>query len=123
MITKDFTNTRKKLGRTQKELARLLGVSLKAIHSYEQGWRPIPAHIERQLYFLLSSKKGIPHNAIPCWERQKCNCKEQCPAWEFQCGHLCWFICGTLCQCAQATDVKKKLEICRECEILKSLLG
>ncbi|MBU1234119.1 MAG: helix-turn-helix domain-containing protein, partial [Proteobacteria bacterium] len=34
-----FVTIRKKMSRTQKQLAELLGVSLKAIHSYEQGWR------------------------------------------------------------------------------------
>jgi hypothetical protein len=39
-------------------MAQLLGTSIKAIHSYEQGWRTIPVHVERQLYFLLTRKSG-----------------------------------------------------------------
>lgn len=45
----EFLYLRNTLGRTQKEIAVLLGISLKAIHSYEQGWRRIPIHAERQL--------------------------------------------------------------------------
>ena len=47
-----------KLEKTQKELAELLGSSLKAVSSYEQGWRSIPAHIERQLFFLLIKQRN-----------------------------------------------------------------
>jgi DNA-binding XRE family transcriptional regulator len=54
MDSKEFKKIRKRLNRTQKEIAPLLGVSQKAIHSYEQGLRNIPPHVERQMLFLLS---------------------------------------------------------------------
>ncbi len=47
------------LGKTQSQLARLLDTSLKAIQSFEQGWRSIPVRIERQVLFLLASKKVV----------------------------------------------------------------
>mgnify|MGYP001822735688 FL=1 len=49
MEKNEFTTIRKKLAKTQKELSELLGTSLKAVSSYEQGWRNIPVHVERQL--------------------------------------------------------------------------
>ena len=117
-----FARARKKLGKTQKELSTLLGVSLKAVHSYEQGWRSIPGYIERQLYFLLANQRGSGNLHKLCWEMKQCECKEKCPAWEFQAGHLCWFISGTLCDCTADMTSKNKIEICRECEVLKGLL-
>ena len=62
MESKEFAELRKKLNKTQKELAILLGVSLKAIGSYEQGWRTIPNHIERQLLYLVCQirQKRVP---------------------------------------------------------------
>lgn len=57
MDSEKFLLARKKLGKTQKQLAELLGTSLKAVHSYEQGWRSVPAHVERQL-FSWSRRKG-----------------------------------------------------------------
>lgn len=122
MEKKEFAKGRKKLGKTQKQLAALLGVSLKAVHSYEQGWRKVPAHIERQMLFLLSSQIGNSQDRKPCWERKDCDRKEECPAWEFQSGHLCWFICGTLCDCTSERSCREKIEICKECEVLTSLL-
>ena len=45
-----FAKARAKLGKTQKEFGKLLNVSTKAVQSYEQGWRPVPLHVERQIY-------------------------------------------------------------------------
>lgn len=118
----EFARSRKKLGKTQKEMAELLGIALKTVHSYEQGWRNIPSHIERQVFFLLCNHKGKHKASIPCWEKKNCDLKDQCPAWEFQCGHLCWFICGTCCDCTNGCSLEEKMEKCRSCEILQSLL-
>ena len=122
MTKEEFSLSRKKLGKTQKQLAELLGMSLKTIHSYEQGWRTIPTHIERQLYFLLINQRGRQDSLTPCWEKKHCEVKNQCPAWEFQSGHLCWFLCGTLCECTQDATQKDKLEICKACDIFTDLL-
>lgn len=122
MDKQEFAKARKKLGKTQKKLAALLGVSLKAIHSYEQGWRSIPNHIERQMFFLLSSQQRNDLQRKPCWDRKECGRKEECPAWEFQAGHLCWFMCGTLCECTSERSCKEKMEVCKQCEVLTSLL-
>ena len=49
----EFRKFRKKLNKTQAQMAQLLGISLKAVHSYEQGWRRVPTAVERQMYFLV----------------------------------------------------------------------
>jgi DNA-binding transcriptional regulator YiaG len=117
----EFLHARQTLKKTQKQLAELLGTSIKAVHSYEQGWRKIPNYIERQIFFLLSRKQGLKQAAEPCWVVKKCppERKERCPAWEFQAGKLCWFINGTICECSPKENWKEKMEICRECEVLK----
>ncbi len=122
MIKEEFSIARKKLGKTQKQLAELLGMSLKTIHSYEQGWRTIPAHIERQIFFLLINQRGRKNSLTPCWEKKACDVKETCPAWEFQSGHLCWFLCGTKCDCTHDISQKEKIEICKQCDIFQALL-
>ena len=58
MDKKEFSYFREKLKKTQKEIAHLLGKSIKAIHSYEQGWRVIPVDVERQIYFFGSTGIG-----------------------------------------------------------------
>jgi DNA-binding XRE family transcriptional regulator len=120
--TEKFTLYRKRLGKTQKQLAEILGVSIKAVHSYEQGWRKIPPHVERKIFFLLSNQRSRHKDIIPCWEKKQCTEKESCPAWEFQCGHLCWFLGGTCCDCTKGFTTEQKREKCLSCEILKSLI-
>lgn len=124
MDRKEILRARKILSKTQKQLAELLGSSIKAIHSYEQGWRSVPAHVERQIFFLLSRKRGQKNPKL-CWIIKKCSPdrRKKCPAWEFQAGRLCWFINGTICEGSVQKDWKTKMQICRSCEILSSLLS
>ncbi len=118
-----FKHIRTILDKTQKELAQLLGVSIKAIHSYEQGWRKIPHHVERQLLFLLSravrSQGRTPGN---CWDIRKCPVRRQkkCPAREYDAGDLCWFINGTKCSGEAHQSWEDKMEECRNCDVFKT---
>ena len=120
MDNKEFSSFRKKLNKTQKQMAQLLGTSVKAVHSYEQGWRSIPPHVERQMFFLASNIRGSKKVNKPCWTIKKCpfEQKRQCPAWEFQAGKLCWFVNGTICDGTAQKNWKEKIEICRSCEVL-----
>jgi DNA-binding transcriptional regulator YiaG len=124
MDGKEFKILRKKLNKTQKQMAQLLSGSKTAVKSYEYGWRNIPAHVERQMLFLLSIMDGNPKGRRWCWVIKKCptETKEQCPAWEFKAGKLCWLINGNIC-CGDAyKDWAEKMKFCRSCEVLKSFL-
>ena len=125
MTKTEFIEIRKNLAKTQKQMAALLGVSLKAVHSYEQGWRSVPAHVERQLFFMVATKADTLKRGKPCWVIKNCppDQKNQCPAFEFQAGQLCWFINGTICDGKVQKNWTKKMEICRSCEVLGTLLG
>ena len=121
MDKNEFKSFRKKLDKTQKEMAQLLGTSLKAIHSYEQGWRTIPPAVERQTYFLASRKHKSLNGSNPCWKIKDCPParKKQCPAWEFKSGNLCWFINGTICDGEIHGTWNEKMKICRTCDVFK----
>jgi DNA-binding transcriptional regulator YiaG len=82
MDSKEFIYIRKKLNKTQKQMALLLGTSIKAIHSYEQGWRSVPPSAERQMFFLVSRITEKRERRKPCWAIKKCSPdqKAQCPA-------------------------------------------
>ncbi len=125
MKNTQFSALRKKLAKTQKQMAQLLGVSIKAIHSYEQGWRSIPVHVERQLYFLIYRKLFGQKGLLPCWEIRSCpeELRAKCPAWEFSTGDLCWFINGTICDGIVHGSWKTKMELCRSCEVFKITLA
>ncbi len=123
MDSKEFKKYRKRLDKTQKQMAELLGTSLKAIHSYEQGWRTVPVHVERQVYFLVSRFEKKSKATKACWVIKKCSReqKRSCPAWEFSSGDLCWFINGTVCEGTVQKDWKEKMKICRTCDVFKSI--
>ncbi|BBO85389.1 hypothetical protein DSCO28_59550 [Desulfosarcina ovata subsp. sediminis] len=124
MDSKLFSTYRKKLNKTQKQMAQLLGTSIKAIHSYEQGWRSIPVHVERQLYFLLTQKLCTGNGDGPCWTQRHCEPeqRELCPAWEFNGGEHCWFINGTICDGVVHNSWKEKMELCHTCSVFKAIL-
>ena len=99
-------------------MAQLLGVSIAAVHTYEQGSRTIPPAVERHLYFLVmcaNHSETLP----PCWEIRNCQVdrRAQCPAWQLNSGGLCWFINGTLCDGSDQGSWEAKMGICRRCPV------
>jgi MOSC domain-containing protein YiiM len=122
--SQEFAHLRKALNKTQKEVATLLGTSLKAVHSYEQGWRTIPVHVERQMLFLYLRRRDAPQKPHACWKIKRCSSehRSRCPAWEFRAGTLCWFISGTICEGTVQGHWREKIAMCRDCEVLAPLL-
>ncbi len=124
MRKNEFSAFRHYLEKSQTQLARLLGISSKAVQSFEQGWRNIPVHTERQLLLLAALKHSHGQKARPCWVIQKCppETRRDCPAWELRAGHLCWFISGTICHGSVQKSWKKKMAICHGCLVFQSML-
>jgi DNA-binding XRE family transcriptional regulator len=125
MNRKEFAEVRDRLGKTQKQLAQLLGVSLKAIQSFEQGWRRIPVHTERQSLLLLALKQSGALKSRPCWLIKRCPAdrRRNCPAWEFSAGQMCWLINGTVCEGKPQKSWAKKMAICKRCTVFQSALS
>ncbi len=126
MESDKFKDIRIKLNKTQKEIAQLLGISIKSVHSYEQGWRKVSHHVERQLLFLLfriALRKGKQPDK--CWDIQKCPEKKlkKCPAWEFNAGDLCWLINGTIHNDKAHNSWEEKMKVCKTCEVFKKIFG
>ena len=124
MTKQEFGKFRSYLKKTQRQMAQLLGVSLKAIQSFEQGWRRVPPHIERQILFLISMKYTPAGRKKNCWTVRKCHPKvrSDCPAYEFQCGPLCWFINGTVCCGTSQMNWREKMEICKTCDVFQTVM-
>jgi len=125
MESKEFHLLRQEFHKTQKQMSQILGTSLKAIQSFEQGWRKIPVYVERQMLFLLAMKKGGGKDSLPCWQIRHCPLplRQNCPAWEFHVGHLCWFINGTICRGKPQESWHKKMKICRKCIVFASKMN
>ncbi|THB70509.1 MAG: transcriptional regulator [Desulfobulbaceae bacterium] len=122
MEHEEFITIRKKLEKTQRDIAHILGTSVKAVSSYEQGWRKIPGHVERQILLLLSKKIGLEKKN--CWDLVGCpeDQRERCPAWEFNSGDICWFINGTICKQKPQKNWHEKSALCRKCTVFKRLI-
>ncbi len=123
MESVEFKKIRLKLKKTQKEMAQLIGTSIKAVHSYEQGWRRVPHHVERQMLFLLFRSVHGKTETIDCWDRVDCpdTMRNNCPAWEFKSGDLCWFINGTICNGHVHSNWQEKIIECKKCPIFKNI--
>ncbi len=124
MKKKEFAEIRRHLGKTQKQMGDILGVSPKAIQSFEQGWRNVPVHVERQVLLLLALKERASKGDQPCWLTRSCpvETRKDCPAWQFSAGNLCWFVNGTICEGSSKGSWKNKMKTCQHCEVYRSLL-
>jgi DNA-binding XRE family transcriptional regulator len=125
MDKQNFAKIRAYLGKTQKQMAQLMGTSAKAIESFEQGWRNITPHIERQMYFLLSQKTIVERKeSLDCWDVRQCSehKRQKCPAWEFRCGQLCWLINGKICNGEAQDNWQKKMKMCKQCEVFQKII-
>ena len=124
MTRKEFSEIRRKLGKTQAKMAHLLGTSVKAIQSFEQGLRKVPVYAERQMLFLLATALSQGKKQKDCWKEKKCplEARQICPAWEFQIGHLCWFINGTICDGSAHESWEEKMKLCKKCKVFQGIL-
>ena len=112
---------RKAMGLTQEGMANLLGVSKKAVQSYEQGWRNIPPNVERLcLMYMVGLHTRQRRDEAPCWELLNCPAenRDRCIVWRLGRGDSCWMFTGTFCSGEAENKWARKLEICRKCEVL-----
>lgn len=124
MKKREFSEIRRYLRKTQKQMAELLGTSVKAVQSYEQGWRDVPGHVGRQALFFLAAKNSRHGKDRQCWEQEECqmDMREKCPVWEFKIGNLCWFVNGTFCQGQIQRSWQEKMKICRKCKFFQTVM-
>jgi transcriptional regulator with XRE-family HTH domain len=136
MAAEEFSRLRKLLGKSQKELAEILGISRKAVESYEQGWRKVPVNTERMLYFLLFKlKEPLLAGKGSCWDERACpdSVRQTCMTWLVGEGHYCWFFTGKLCAARRPENQESgppdaggaggnDLAVCRSCPVFRELV-
>jgi DNA-binding transcriptional regulator YiaG len=113
---------RRSLDMTQADVARTLGISVRAIQSYEQGWRSVPDAVIVQLLVLVAAFRGSALAGKPCWEMTGCapQGRAGCPSTKTG-GHLCWFVSGRLCGDAR-TQKKDDALPCLACPVVQTML-
>jgi len=117
---------RERLDKSQQQMAGLLGVSLRALQSYEQGWRRVPPHVIKQAWLLLLLKRRTePGGVQPCWVVRGCDqaSREACPVHELGAGDLCWLL-SAQCRCGgPAGALAAQMDRCEQCPVLEHWLA
>ena len=112
------------MGKTQSELASALGVSEKAVQSYEQGWRDVPVRVMIQILVLLALYQKRTLDDIPCWEIRKCipEQRETCASFTVGRGQFCWFVGSKDCRPTGSGALGPILP-CMECPVVQRRLS
>lgn len=112
------------LNRTQAELAGALGVSAKAVQSYEQGWRAVPARVLIQLLVLLALYRRQTMADVPCWEIRRCASSQRdvCPSFSFGRGQFCWMIGVKVCK-PGGGSASARVQKCMVCPVVQRLMA
>ncbi|MFO7936798.1 MAG: helix-turn-helix domain-containing protein [Kiritimatiellia bacterium] len=119
--SKTVRNIRKKVGMTQSALSKALGISIRAVQSYEQGWRKVPTHIMVQMLVLAAAYHSKTARK-PCWEIMKCHPEwlKKCPCYKTD-GKLCWLVTGG--QSAPRKGEDTDIEVCLKCPVVQEILN
>lgn len=121
----DLRAIRETLGMSQSQFASALGISIRALQSYEQGWRGCPPTVGRLAGLLLQMFRTADRKpAKPCWEIKKCptETRQKCLAHQFGCGQFCWLITGNYREGKAQKTSKAKLSKCTSCTVMTSWL-
>jgi DNA-binding transcriptional regulator YiaG len=111
------------LGRTQSELASALGLSVKTVQSYEQGWRNVPTRMIIQLLVFLALHREKAVEKIRCWQIRGCSreIRETCPSFTITRGKFCWSVASRKCAPVPGAGVEESMP-CMTCPVVARLL-
>jgi DNA-binding XRE family transcriptional regulator len=116
----NLKNIRAKLDKSQSAMAKLLGISTRAVQSYEQGWRSVPAQVQRNAALLLFLNWRQTRKRVqPCWEQKDCaqEKRDNCAAWQCGAGDLCWLLSGACCDGKKPRSALTKIAHCQACPV------
>lgn len=117
---------REQLGISQSGLAKLLGVSTRAVQSYEQGWRRVPVHVQKSAALLCYLQRRRELGAPPsCWEAMACEpaMRDGCPVYRLRAGDLCWLVHGQNCPERNGGSWENEIAACETCPAMAPWLG
>lgn len=106
------------------EVAAFLGVSKKAVESYEQGWRAIPDRVWKQLITTAAVQLGYPlERHRPCHELTHCPeaSRAACFSYQQMRGRFCWMTAANSCRRAHPGRGRGTLA-CLDCPVTRQFL-
>ena len=109
---------------TQAEAAHFLGVSKKAVESYEQSWRTPPDTLWKEFLLIIALKRGYPDGYKRCWEVMRCSpaACESCFCARNMRGLFCWATCQATCG-RHLGGHGKKIADCLTCPVARQFLN
>lgn len=123
----DLRSIRKALDISQGRMAALLGVSTRAIQSYEQGWRTPPATALKLAAYMLYVRRRsrLASPPAPCWDVHQCDPAQRADCFAFTSGEgkCCWLVTGNSCGKQTYNTWKAKLAHCCGCEVVRRWLN
>ena len=117
----DLLKIREALGKSQSEFAEVLGVSLRAIQSYEQGWRATPPLVQKMAVLLMLLQNQKTNKVQPCWKVKGCASQDvaHCRGAQVGGGCFCWMVSGNIHDGKKLKSWEAKAAKCRKCDVLK----
>jgi transcriptional regulator with XRE-family HTH domain len=116
---------REALAKSQREMADLLGISVRAVQSYEQGWRALPSSVQKLAVLLLLLRQREEKPALPsCWEITECDPEKTASCYSRSCGkgQLCWLVTNDKQRCRWMADHEDALQACSRCPVMRTWL-
>lgn len=119
-----FHRLRDTMGWSRTETAAILGLSRKAVESYELGWRKVPARVWKQALTVAAIQRKYPMGTKPCWELTRCHerVSRNCLCRKLTDGRFCWM---TVTQCCHLAHQYKAMgfENCLSCPVILQFLN
>ena len=108
---------------TQSETAAFLGISKKAVESYEQGWRNVPGSIWKELLTIVAGRRGFPRGCKKCYKVLQCSpeIREHCFCGSKMDGRFCWMTASACCY-RNHPELKKSPLTCLDCPVVQQFL-
>lgn len=120
----EFKQLRELMQWTQAEAAHFLGVSKKAVESYEQGWRKAPDALWKEFLLIIALKRGYPNGYKRCYEVMRCSpaVREACFCARNMRGLFCWATCQATCM-RHLGGQGQTIKDCLHCPVARQFLG
>ena len=111
---------RKALGLSQPEMAGLLDISVRAVQSYEQGWRRCPSYIQKLALMFLFLRNNRPSARAPAGRSTSAppTASGLARARASAGASLCWIVPGTHCHGRVQKNWTAKVSSCSRCPVI-----
>ncbi|MFO1522672.1 MAG: hypothetical protein U1F77_10655 [Kiritimatiellia bacterium] len=118
-----FHCLREAMGWTRQETASILGLSRKAVESYELAWRKVPDRVWKQALTVAAIQRKYPLGTQPCWELTHCRdeVRESCLCRKLTDGRFCWMTVTKCCRLSLRGE-EMGFKQCLSCPVVRQFV-